>query len=123
MRGTSHSYNITREPSFDIDTFIQDEGKVTVQFDRVVIPHQPASEIFSVQALDKSKKVDKIDQAVISQQIDQLIAQMDKRTTNMSLYTIVDGIEMDEATRILIERYLTQNGLYREQEKEIVQNG
>lgn len=118
MRGTSHSYNLTREPSFDIDTFTYDGSSVSVSFERVIIPHLPAQDVFSNSALHKEKKDDKIEQAVLSQQIDKLIAQMDQKTTNASLYSIIDSIDMRSETRILIEKYLTQSGLYRETMKE-----
>lgn len=121
MRGTSHSYNLTREPSFDINTFDTVEGRVKMTIETVVLPHQPASEVFTTQALNKTKE-DKIDPLLLSSQIDELVEKLNHHATNESLYSIVDSLDMEPATRVLIERYLKDNGLYREQVKEISEN-
>ena len=45
---------------------------------------------------------------------------MEKRTTSTSLYAIVDGVDMPNETRSLIEKYLSSNGVYRERIKESI---
>ena len=116
MRGTSHSYNLTREPSFDINYITESNGKLGIRFERVIIPHQPAIEVFSNQVFNKDSSKVVLDD--ISDQIDSLIMQMEGNTTSGSLYTIVDQVAMRPQVKNLIESYLTSMGVFREKEKE-----
>lgn len=112
-RGTSHSYQLTREPSFDIDTVTYDPetGQFHLSIETITLPHAPASEVFTIQALKKPAKTEDLTQ--LSAQIDALIDSMDQTQTSSSVYTILDKMEMDERTRKLIETYLTNAGIYR----------
>lgn len=113
-RGTSHAYNLDREPSFDVIYYEKgDVGEDRLRFERCVIPYQPAAEVFSVQAMDKEKKV-KDDLTEMSERIDELIERMDQRTTSSSLYEIIDATEMRPEIKILIEKYLETMGVFRE---------
>lgn len=112
-RGTSHSYQLTREPSFDVDTvtYNPDTGEFNLEIETVVLPHAPASEVFTIQALKKPSKSE--DLTLLSAQIDALIDSMDQSQTSSSVYTILDKMEMELRTRMLIETYLTNAGIYR----------
>ena len=71
MRGTTHSYNLTREPSFDILKVDRETYREIVE--TITIPHLPAREVFTTQSLVKNKK-DDTDLLIASQQMDELIA-------------------------------------------------
>jgi len=119
LRGTSHKYNVNREPSFDIITFEVNGNTVDTTSERVVLSHLPATEVFSIQALEKQGKEDLVEQHITASMIDELISKMETRTTSSSLFHIIDNIEMSPSVRGLIEKYLTANGLFRITSKEV----
>lgn len=112
LRGTSHSYQISREPSFDIDTItINDDLSFSTNIETVIVPYAPAKEVFTVQALKKpQKKEDLID---LSSKINALIDAMDTSQPSDTIYETLDKMDMNEEVRALITTYLTNAGVYR----------
>lgn len=110
MRGSSHQYQLDREPSFEV-IFVDIPTK-RVKTKTIIIPHQKSELVFSVQAMDKEKRT--VDMFSISEQISNLISQMNKRNPTASVYSVMDRMTIRPEVRSLLEQYFMQAGLYRE---------
>lgn len=107
MRGTSHSYNVKRKPVCDTLVF---DGKLSIERD--IIPSLEPKEVFT------SSVIDKPDNKQLSQDLakefNSLVNQLYNTEDNkISVYDVLDKIDVDSDVRERIIQYLEMKGIFR----------
>jgi len=111
MRTSAHAYHLDRKPSFEIATVEKLGDTYRFSVDTVVIPHVPASHIFTNQSF--TVRADQTDMSEISGRIDQLISSMDDNKSDHYIFSVLDQLGLKPATKSLIEKYLLSAQYYR----------
>jgi len=116
LRATSHNYNINRAVSVDILKFKSHGGDTPIKLDiaRREVDHLPASKVFSPSVLDSDGE-QSFDIDDITKRIEGFISEMGTVGKDISVYSVLDGMEIDEDVRDRIEYYLEQSGIYRKE--------
>jgi DNA repair exonuclease SbcCD nuclease subunit len=104
MRGTSHYYQLQKE----VNVYILD--LTTERLERVKIKTQPASEVFSRQAMDKNIQ-EKLSMKKASELVGQLMRQMEDQKN--SVYKILDGLRLEPDVSSYLEIKLRERGIFR----------
>lgn len=113
-RGTSHLYNLERDVYVDRIKFVDNNGKLSMQFIRDKMDIKPAQEVFSSVVFDKTKD-DNILQD-LSDRVDNLLEKMDETTVSENtVYKVIDSMKLDPKIKSRIELYLGNNGILRKQ--------
>lgn len=118
MRGTSDKFNV-EDGTVYIDTLVfngsQEAPRVTCIRD--ILPTKPASEVFSILAINKDRSGDKF-LSDLSNKVSSLLNMMDTETnTSNNLYRILDKLEIDIRIKDRVEGYLKQEGIYRQSDE------
>lgn len=111
MRTSAHAYHLSRKPSFEVATVEESANSYHLSVDTVVLPHAPSNSVFTNQSF--AVEPEQADMAEISARIDQLIASMDENKSDQYIYSILDQLGLNPATKDLIESYLLNAQYYR----------
>lgn len=104
-RGTSHSSNLLR------DVYVTVFDTVTKNFERIVLPTQKATDVFKeIKYVEKS----------LETSVDDIIDKMEFNS-ELTIYDMLDKDDIPKEIKELIERYLTQCGIFRKQVTDIPQ--
>lgn len=107
LRGTSHSYNMTKRPCFDVFSFQNNEVVKT----RVELKCLTAEEIFTHQAINKKQKV--FLEYNIIDKVDELILKMQHTEKEESIYSILDSLDMSKTAKQILTTYFEAKGILR----------
>ena len=113
MRGTADNYNKEGTQVFaDVINFNGSKEQPRITVVREIIKTEPASSIFNTQSLTKTK-TDKVLQD-LAFKVDSLLDKMDiSNTSETSVYSVLDALEIDVRIKNRLESYLSAKGLFR----------
>jgi DNA repair exonuclease SbcCD nuclease subunit len=113
MRGTSHNYNLEREVFVDAIKFNGEKNRPKISFVKHKLNIAPAEQVFTASVFG-DKENDGVDMITdLSEDINNLLDQMDSVQGENPVYQIMDDMKIDEEVKERIETYLSNYGIYR----------
>ena len=110
-RGSSHTSNRER------DILVQVYDTVTKKCEEVVIPSQPAEDIYDPSVFRDKKSMENY-RLDIQDSMESILANMDF-SLGSSIYDVLDSTPMAPEVKQLIESYLNQNSIIRKKETQL----
>jgi hypothetical protein len=87
-----------------------------VSFVRERFNYRPAEEVFASAVFHKSKKADTSDiLADLTSKVEELLGRMDSCSANTTVYDVIDEMAIAPDVKRLLEMYLGNAGIYRQE--------